>query len=85
MCTKLGDRFAAATTANKIAVLSTLMNKRYEAGKDMGEHLADIKILFNGIAAMGMVIAETMQVSILLASAGTVEHYVELLQLSLAP
>jgi len=75
MWVKLGDRFAAATTANKIAVLSAFMNKRYESGKDMGEYLADIETLFNKLAAMGMALVEPMQVAILLVSISSVDSF----------
>ncbi len=43
MWKKLHERYAASTTANKIAVLTNLMNKRYRSGKDMGEHLSKWK------------------------------------------
>lgn len=68
MMTKLVERYAASTTANKIAVLTNLIHTRYESGKDMGEYLSEMESLFNKLAAMGLPLASEMQVAVLLVS-----------------
>ncbi len=68
MWKKLHERYAASTTANKIAVLTNLMNKRYHSGKDMGEHLSEMESMMNRLAAMQAPVDSSMQVAILLVS-----------------
>lgn len=68
MWSKLHERYAATTTANKISVLTNLMNMRYIPGKDMGEYLCEFETLFNRLECMGSPQSDDMQVAILLVS-----------------
>ncbi len=53
MWVKLRDRYASNTTSNKIAVLTSLMNKRYDRRSDIGEHLSELESMFNRLSGMG--------------------------------
>lgn len=68
MWDKLRARYEAATTANKINLLTALVNTRYESGKDLGDYFAELETYFNRLAGMGLPVAEEMQVAILLVS-----------------
>ena len=74
MWRKLHDRYAGSSSASKIGVLTSLMNKKYSPGKDMGEYLTELESMFNRLCSMGMPIAEPMQVAILLVSLGCEEE-----------
>ncbi len=47
MWLKLRERYASNTTSNKIAVLTALMNTRYDARSEIGEHLSELESMFN--------------------------------------
>lgn len=68
MMEKLSERYAASTTANKIAVLTSLIHTRYDREKNMGEYLSEMESMFNKLAAMKLPIAPELQVAILLVS-----------------
>lgn len=46
MWRKFYERHAAKTTASKIIVLTSLMNKRHDPSKDMGKYLSQLESLF---------------------------------------
>ena len=73
MLKKLNDRYAASTTANRIAVLTTLIKTRYDSAKDMGEYLSEMESHFNRLTAMNSPVDEGMQVAILLVSVSATE------------
>ena len=73
MFTKLNKRYAASTTASKIAVMTSLINKRYEEGKDMGEYLSEMESLFNKLSVMKSPLDSDMQVAILLVSISSID------------
>ena len=68
MWKKLHERYAASTTASKIAVLTSLIRMRYTAEQDMGEYLSQLESLFSRLDAIGSSIQTDMQVAILLVS-----------------
>ena len=68
MIIKLNERYAASTTASKIAVMTNLIHSRYDGSKDMGEYLSEMESLFNRLDAMGSPLGSDMQVAILLVS-----------------
>ena len=73
MIKKLTDRYAASTTANRIAILTTLMNTRHDIAKDIGEYLSEMESHFNRLTAMDSPVDEGMQVAILLVSVSGTE------------
>ena len=73
MVQKLIERYAASTTANKIAVMTSLIHTRYDGVKDMGEYISEMESLFNKLAAMGSSVDSDMQVAILLVSLSSEE------------
>lgn len=68
MWKKLNARYEAASTANKINLLTSLINIRYQSAKDMGDFISELETHFNKLACMGLPIVEEMQVAILLVS-----------------
>ena len=52
MMQKLTDRYAASTTANRIAVMTSLINTRYDGIKDMGEYLSEMERHFNKLSTI---------------------------------
>lgn len=68
MIKKLNDRNAASTTANKMAVMTSLINTRYDGSKDMGEYLSEMEIRLNKLEEMGSLVEEGMQMAIILVS-----------------
>lgn len=53
MWIKLQDRYATCTTANKIGVMSTLMNTCHEEASDMGGYVAKLETLFTRLNSTG--------------------------------
>ena len=74
MTTKLKKRYAESTIANKIVMMISLRNKRYEEGKDMGQYISEIESLFDKLSVMRSPLDSKMQVAILLVSISSVDN-----------
>ena len=68
MINMLKKQYAASTTTNKIAVITSLITKRYEHGKNMGECLSGMESLFIKLYVMKSPLDSDMQVAIFLVS-----------------
>ena len=69
---KKGD--ALSTTANKVAVMTSLINKRYDHGKDMGEYLSEMVSLFTKLCVIKSSLDSEMRVAILLVSISSLDY-----------
>lgn len=68
MSGNLITRYEASSTANRINLLTSLINTRFQARKDLFDYIAELESNFNRLAIMIMPVAEKMQVAILLVS-----------------
>ena len=73
MMKKLDDRYSAATTANRIAVMTTLLNTKYDGTPDMGEYLSEMEGHFSMVDTMDLSVENCIQVPILLVSVSSVD------------
>ena len=64
----------ASTTGNKISVMISFINERYEERKDMGEYLSEMEILFNKLSVMRSPLDSDIQVATLLVSILSVDN-----------
>lgn len=70
MWKKLIERYASSATSNKISVMTSLMNSRYDGKNEIAEHISQMESMFNRLRAMGSSVEENMKVAILLVSVG---------------
>eukprot|EP00171_Calliarthron_tuberculosum_P013812 IDg13812t1 len=75
MWVKLRERYASTTHNNKIIVLRTLINKRLQESKDMGDHISELESPFNILPSMQSQIYEQMQTALLITSVSSNSNY----------
>lgn len=60
--------YEAASSANKIKLLTSLIITQYQARKDLADYIAELETYFHRLAIMGLPMAKEIQIAILLVS-----------------
>lgn len=74
MVQNLKELCDTSKTANRIAVMESLIHKQYDGNKNRIEYLSDMESMFNKPAAMASSIGTDMQVAILLVLPSSEEN-----------